>query len=293
MPLLDRDFLTRLERLAIVSRKLFAGHMKGERRSKRRGVSSEFADYRNYVPGDDIRFLDWNIFGRLDQLFLKLFEEEEDLRVHLLLDTSMSMAFGEPGKLEHARRLAAAIGYIGLVNMDRVRVHALGRAGGGASSPAWRGKRQAPHLFAFCEQLVGGGSLSLNRSLRDFAVQYGAGKGVAVIISDFLDPDGYEDGLKYLLGKSMDIHVIHLLSPEELAPTLAGDLRLVDSESGAPAEISISSPLLRQYHARLEQFQENLRTHCHARGIAYSFASTAIPFDTIALDSLRRGGLLR
>ena len=144
--------MRRIEKLNIVSKRIFRGRMKGERRSKQRGYSSEFADYRNYVEGDDLRFIDWNIYGRLDRLFLKLFLEEEDLHVHLLVDTSMSMGFGMPHKLDFAKRVAAAIGYIGLANMDRVQVHAFGEGLSGKTS-ALRGKVSSHKLFSFLEDL--------------------------------------------------------------------------------------------------------------------------------------------
>ena len=192
--LLSPSFLNRLEQLELVSRKVFLGQMRGERRSPRQGISVEFSDYRNYVPGDDLRFIDWNIYGRLDRLFLKLFLEEEDLHVYLLLDTSQSMAFGAPEKLHYAKQIAAALGYIGLTRSDRVIIESVA----GDSSlkmPPLRGKQQGLQMLEFLELLQTGGGTSLAQSLRDFSVR-NSGRGIVVLISDLMDKDGYESGLR-------------------------------------------------------------------------------------------------
>src|SRR5438105_11105969 len=152
-PLLDPDFLARLEQLELVSRKIFLGRMKGERRSKRKGQSVEFADYSNYVVGDDLRFLDWNLYGRLDRLFIRLFLEEEDLHFYLLIDNSLSMSFGKPTKLHYARQVAAALGFIGLVNLDRVVIEAFNDKLT-QSMPAARGRRSLWRLMEFLQQLA-------------------------------------------------------------------------------------------------------------------------------------------
>ncbi len=291
-PLLDDEFLRRLETLTLVSRRIFRGRMKGERRSKKRGYSSEFADYRNYVEGDDLRFIDWNIYGRLDRLFLKLFLEEEDLNVHLLIDTSLSMGFGDPRKIDHARRVAAAIGYIGLQNMDRVQIHAFAD-GLGRSSDALRGKRSAQSLFSFLEALAPDGETRLEETCSLFARRSRAGKGVVVLLSDLLDENGYEEPLKLLLGANLDVYVLHLLAPEEVEPSLEGDLRLVDVEDGHIQEITMSRPLLQQYRETVRLFCGSIKTWCIRRGAAYCFSSTAVPFDTLVLQYLRQAGLLR
>src|SRR5437588_8202963 len=164
-PLLDPEFLARLEQLELVSRKIFLGRMKGERRSKRKGQSVEFADYRNYVVGDDLRFLDWNLYARLDRLFLRLFLEEEDLHVYLLIDNSLSMSFGSPTKLHYAKQVAAALGFIGLVNLDRVVVEAFNDRLV-QSLPPLRGRRSMWRLMEFLQKLEPAGPSDLAKSLR-------------------------------------------------------------------------------------------------------------------------------
>jgi uncharacterized protein (DUF58 family) len=289
--LLDRDFIQKIERLSLVSRKVFVGSIQGERRSKKRGISSEFADHRDYSPGDDTRFIDWNIYGRLDRLFLKLFLEEEDLHVYVLMDVSESMGHGDPSKIDYARRVAAALAYIGLANMDRVCVGAFAHDMVGLFPPT-RGKAQMWRLFDFLANVRPGGETSLAASCRSFSLR-NRGKGVVVIVSDFFDPQGYETALRSFLAKHMDIFLLHVLSPQEVEPTLVGDLRLLDCETATEAEVSISAPLLKVYKRNLSLFCGGLREYCARRGINYLFATTRVPFDQLVLNYLRKAGLVK
>src|SRR5947209_4558246 len=209
-PLLDPAFLARLEQLEIVSRKIFLGRTKGERLSKRKGQSVEFADFRNYVVGDDLRFLDWNLFARLDRLFLRLFLEEEDLHFYVLIDNSLSMEFGSPTKLHYAKQVAAALGFIGLTNLDRVMVEAFNDRIT-QSSPALRGRRSLWRLLDFLGGVQPAGPSDFTRALKAFSVKC-PGKGVVVILSDFMDKGGYEDGLRYLIARNLDVYVVQVLS---------------------------------------------------------------------------------
>src|SRR6516162_8667251 len=190
-PLLDPQFLARLEQLELVSKKIFLGRMKGERLSKRKGQSVEFADYRNYVVGDDLRFLDWNIFARLDRLFIRLFMEEEDLHFYILLDNSLSMDFGTPSKLRYAKQVAAALGFIGLVNMDRVVIEAF-NDGLVQSLPAARGRRSLWRMFDFLQKMEPAGPSDLQKALKSFTLKCSS-KGIVVLLSDLMDKGGYED----------------------------------------------------------------------------------------------------
>src|SRR3954464_9253335 len=181
-PLLEPQFLHRLEQLELVSRKIFLGRMKGERRSKRKGQSVEFADYRNYVVGDDLRFLDWNLFARLDRLFIRLFLEEEDLHFYILLDNSLSMDFGSPTKLHYAKQIAAALGFIGLVNLDRVVIEAFNDRLV-QSLPPVRGRRSLWRMMDFLRSLEPAGPSDLRKALRTFSMKC-SGKGIVVLLSD-------------------------------------------------------------------------------------------------------------
>lgn len=288
--LLSPELMHRLERLELVSRKMFLGRMKGERRSKRKGQSVEFADFRNYTPGDDLRFIDWNLYARLDKLFLKLFMEEEDLHFYVVLDTSASMDFGTPTKLEYAKQLAAALCFVGLVRADRVKVETL--SPGKLPSPILRGRRSTWRLFEYLQQIESSGGTSLAEGVKSFCVR-NSGKGIVVLISDLMDKQGYESALRYLLAQQMDVYVIHTLSAEELDPDVKGDLKLVDVEDGDMAEITASAPLLKRYRQTLNAFVDGARQFCTRRGMNYVLASNQVPVDQLVASYLRKRGLVR
>ncbi|ADV63310.1 protein of unknown function DUF58 [Isosphaera pallida ATCC 43644] len=289
--LLDPLFIQKIEQLELVSRKIFVGRMKGERRSKRKGTSVEFADHRTYSIGDDLRFIDWNVYARLDKLFLKLFMEEEDLHFYTLIDTSKSMGFGAPSKLRYAKQIAAALGYIGLINQDRVVLeHFNERLEPGLASV--RGRSQLWRLIDHLEKLEPTGGSRLAAAAKTFAIKH-AGKGVVVIVSDFLDKHGYEEALRYLLARNLDLYLIQVLSREETDPELAGDLKLVDCEDREITEITVSAPLLERYKATVNAYVSGLRDWCTQRGIVHLAITTDQPFDRLILDYLRRRGLVR
>ncbi len=289
--LLSADFMARLDRLEVVSRRIFAGRMKGERRSKRKGESVEFADYRNYVVGDDLRFLDWNIYARLERLLIKLFIEEEDLNVTVLFDTSRSMDWGRPHKGLYVRRVAAALGYIGLINYDRVSLYGFSNTLS-HEMQGIRGRRMTQRMIQFLQSIEYEGQTYFREVARRFALRH-KGKGVVVVLSDFLDKGGYEDGLRYLAGRDFDLYVIQVLSPDEIDPPLTGDLKLIDVEDEDAAEVTISQPLLKKYKQMLTAYCTGLKDYCTRRGITYLFTSTRVPFDTLVLSYLRQRGLLR
>ena len=293
--LLDAEFIAKIEQLELVSRKVISGVLKGDRLSKRRGHSTEFADFRPYAAGDDLRFLDWNIYARLERLFLKLFLEEEDLTLNILLDASPSMDYGKPSKLEYSRQVAAALAYIGLVNRDRVCLTAFAQSAQAIFGPA-RGRRQTSRLLEVLENLqaLDASGTDLAEACRGFSVGRRGG-GIVLIITDFLDRAGFEKGLRYLLSgpRSTEIFVLHILSPQEINPDLVGDLRLVDVEDGMVTELSTSSGLLKSYRKTLDAFSEEIRAFCARCGMHYVFASTALPFDKLVLEYLKQRGLLR
>jgi len=290
-PLLDPQFLARLEQLELVSRKIFLGRLKGERRSKRKGQSVEFADYRNYVVGDDLRHLDWNLFARLDRLFIRLFLEEEDLHFYILIDNSLSMDFGTPTKLQYARQVAAALAFIGLVNMDRVVIEAFNDRLTQSMPPA-RGRRSLWRVLEFLQKLEPAGPSDLGKALRTFSLRC-SGKGIVVHLGDLLDKGGYEDALRYLVARQLDIYVIQILSQEEIEPEIVGDLKLVDCEDADEAEITVSGPLLKKYKQNLAAYQAALQQFCNRRGVTYLFTSNQVPFDKLVFSYLRRRGLLK
>jgi len=290
-PLLSPELLAQLERLEIRTRKIFRGRMKGERRSKRKGQSVEFSDFRNYVAGDDLRLLDWNLYARLDKLIVKLFLEEEDLHFYLLLDASRSMEFGEPSKLQYARELAAALALIGLVRADRVRIETLGQAVG-QRTPVLRGRSSVPRMLRQIEGIGPEESVSLDDGIKNFCLR-NSGRGVVVLISDLLDKQGYEAALRWFVVHQVDCYVIHLLSQEELAPDVKGDLRLIDCEDQDVAEITVSAPLMARYQQTLRAFTHEVQEFCTRRGIQYLLANNQTPLEQLIFHHLRRRGLVR
>jgi uncharacterized protein (DUF58 family) len=283
--LFDEAFLRRLEQLELASRRLTAGRMKGERRSVRRGQSVEFADYRTYATGDDLRQLDWNAYARLERLFVKLFVEEEDVTVHLLVDASRSMDFGAPNKLDAARRAAAALGYLGLAGMDRVSAAFL--ADGTASPmPPIRGKRRAAELFAFLSQPRADRLTGLAAAARAYAARM-RGTGPLILISDLMDP-GYLDALRDLAATRSQLSVLHLLAPEELEPEVAPDARLVDRETGQSVDVSGDDDLVERYRARLADWQAEIGTFVARRGGSYVVVRSDLDLADLLFDVLRR-----
>ncbi|MHC5110226.1 MAG: DUF58 domain-containing protein [Planctomycetota bacterium] len=289
--LLDPDFRAKLDQLSLVSRKIFAGKMRGERLSKRRGESAEFADYRNYVMGDDLRYLDWNIYARLESLFLKLFLQEEDLHVSLMVDMSRSMDWGKPHKGNYARKIAAAIAYIGLINYDRVSVY-LYANGLQYELTGVRGQRMMFKVIDFLSSIEYDGASDLELACKQFAIRHPQ-PGIVMLLSDFFEKGGYEAGFRYLLGRKFDIYAVQMLSPEEVEPTLVGDLRLQDVEDDDVAEITVSRALINRYKRNLQAYCEQLKEFCTRRGIAYLFAATELPFDQVILSYFRQRGLIK
>lgn len=290
-PLLTPEFLARLEQLELVSRKVFRGRLKGERKSPRKGHSVEFADYRNYVVGDDLRFIDWNTYARLDRLFLKLHFEEEDLHFYLLLDDSRSMDFGAPTKFWYARQVAAALGFIGLVHSDRVVIERLNQPAQ-EQGVTLRGRASLWRMMDYLQGIKAEGGTRLAQGVKNFCIRH-RGRGIVVLISDLMDKSGYEDALRYLVAQQMDAYVIQVLSREETDPELTGDLRLVDCEDGDMAEVTVSAPLLKKYKQTLNAFVGGAREYCNRRGMSYLLTNTQQPFENLVTSYLRTRGLVR
>lgn len=295
--LLDAGLVAQLSRLDLSSNKIFAGKLKGERRSKKRGESVEFADHRPYTLGDDLRHIDWNIYGRLDRLFMKLFLEEEDLSLHLLVDASPSMDCGDPGKVAFAQRAAMALAYIGLVKMNRVAVSAYD-ARGLTTLRDLRGRRRVHDAGSFLCDLDSETppGLTFTQACKRLTLAR-RGKGLIVVLSDFLYKEGYEDGLRMLAGRGYDCVAIQVLSPQELDPerdgSFRGDLRLEDLEDADRAEVTLSAPLLKKYKQTVAAYCDQFRVFCARRDISSLTVSSELPIDSLIVEQLRRRGVLR
>jgi uncharacterized protein (DUF58 family) len=288
----------KLDRLALVAAQARAGQIKGERRSTKRGTSIEFADYRDYTRGDDLRRLDWNIYARLARPFIKLLEEEEDLAVHVLLDSSRSMDYGEAEqhKFRYAQRLAAALSYIALAAGDRLTLTLIRSSNGGTSSkegygPA-RGRAHTLRLLHFLEGLKPGGRTELDAQLRTYALETRR-PGLAFVITDLFSASGYREGLSALQGRGYEVTVLHLLTPDELDPPLAGDLRLVDCETGTPQDVTLDGSLRDLYRRRVRDWQKEIESFCLKRGIHYVPVTTDVAWDELVLYQLRQRGLIK
>ncbi len=289
--LLDEEFLRRIEMLDLLSRKMHRGADKGERRSRKKGESVEFADYRHYVQGDEPRFIDWNIFGRLDRLFLKLFLEEEELNLRIMIDTSSSMDSGSPvSKMDLSRKIAAALAYVALSRNNRLVISPFDESPSGELGPC-RGRKMVMRAFEFLQDLSPGGTTCLETACRR-AAHHAKRKGVLVLISDFLDPSGWDRGLHYLVSGNLDVHAVQVLSETEINPPVRGDLRLFDCELRSFADVTVSENLLKTYRRTLEAFMGGLKAYCIGRGMNYIFARTGAPFEKTVLELMRTGGLL-
>jgi uncharacterized protein (DUF58 family) len=290
----DESTLRKLTRLTLVANQVRTGLMKGDRRSSKRGTSLEFADYRDYTPGDDLRRVDWNAYARLDRPFLKLFEEEEDLAVHVLLDRSVSMNWGEAdaNKFIYARRMAAALGVIALSAGDQLTLTCLGSGKLGQSFGPKRSQANLMNLFLFLENQKTAGETDLNHSLRQYLLA-ARRPGLAILISDLFSPAGYREGLSQLQSRGYEIALMQVLAPDELDPPLAGDLRLVDQETGQTQDVSIDASMRAVYRQRVQAWQEEIRAASSQRGIRYIRLSTALPWDQAVQAELWKVGLLR
>ena len=299
--LFDEATLRKINQLSLIATRIRAGVLKGERRSSKRGSSIEFADYRDYTAGDDLRRLDWNVYARLDRPFIKLLEEEEDLAVHILVDTSQSMDWGEAEahKLRYALRLAGALGAIALSTGDRLTLATLHMGGSPQQFGPLRGVQHLMRMLAFLENLQDSRIPSqaplltdLDRSLRDYALE-SRRPGMAFVISDLFSPVGYQNGATQLLGRGYEVTLLHVLAMDEIDPPLAGDLRLVDSETDQVQEVSIDGGMRLAYRQRLLSWREEIRQNCRQRGMRYMDLNTSTAWDKVVLYEMRRGGYVR
>lgn len=281
------EVLARLERYRLQPRQMHAATIRGERLSPRKGLSIEFADYRHYAPGDDLRHLDWNILARLDRAYLRTYQDEQELPVYLLLDCSASMAFGEPPKYDLARSLAACLGYIGLIAGDAVYPIALdGRT---SETRAMRGRISYRRLIEWLRAREPDGR-DLSRSLQRFA-HANLPTGMAFLLTDGLD-EHLTNALRTLASRRHELVVMQILSEVELDPDLEGDLKLIDAETGEALEITATGGVLTEYRKRLNAHCEAITNTCRRLGALYLQVRNNQPLEEILLRGLRPMGVL-
>ncbi len=280
----------------LVARKVRAGAIKGDRRSIKRGSSVEFADYRNYVAGDDLRQLDWNIYARLERPYIKLLEDEEDLAVHLILDASASMDFPPEGeadqrKLLYAKRILAGLAYVSLTSNDRLVLTAVGN--GTATFGPTRGRAQGIAALRFIQAIAAAGITDLDAALADYALR-ARRPGLTLIISDMFSFEGrYLDGLKALLSRGHEVAFIHVLAPAEVQPLVTGDLSLIDIETEVKQEVTLDGAMLGLYQQRVMAWRDEIRNECLRRGAHYFPLVTDRPWERLILSDMRRVGLVK
>ncbi|MFN2237401.1 MAG: DUF58 domain-containing protein [Anaerolineales bacterium] len=313
MMLFDESFLYKLERLSVMSRRSLSGQLQGERRSLKRGQSVEFADFRPYSSGDDIRRIDWNAYARLERFFLKLFVEEEDLTVHILVDVTHSMDWGQPNKLEYAVRAAGALGYITLAGLDRLTITTLSNENienekSGYFAPH-RGKQSVSALFGFLESYLPQKTnkpiphktySNLAPILQAYAHR-AKSPGPLIIISDLFETPldsnknqiSMQQALNSLAAKGYEVTLLHILSPDEVNPDLSGELKLLDCESGAELEITADFDLMEKYRRSLSEWRTDLRKFCAARGMHYVPVATDLPLEELLFSWMRQHVVIR
>ncbi len=288
MKLLTRELLAKLEQVHIPSRRRLRYQHRGERASMRKGSSIEFSDYREYLPGDDIRSIDWNVYARTDRLFLKLFLEDESKPVYFVLDASASMNFGDPTKFEYSKALAAALSYVSLINYDKPRILLVHNDSFRAITLS-----SLPQFFPIVRQMESfetSGQTQWSAALKKIALS-GFPKGIYFLMSDFYSLDGW-DGLKLLAAAGNELHCLQVLTEEEAEPSLRGDLRLVDSETDADSEVSITPSVLKRYKTRLSQMQESLKQTAFHSFASFYVIRTSTPLSSLVLQDLRKTGVL-
>jgi len=286
VPLFDNHFLTQLEYLSLVSRKVFRGELMAQRRTTRTGSGIEFSDHRQYTPGDDFRYLDWNLYARHDELLLKRFQEDEDLHVYVLLDCSGSMNVGRGAKFDLARQVAAALAYIALSDLDQVAVYAFAD-GILHNFPLARGKGRILSLMEWLTELpIGGTGTNLKAMASEF-LQPGPRPGLALLLSDFFDPDGFETGFDMLRHHRFEASVIQVHDPDEARPRLLGDVELQDIESGSSRNLTVTEASLQRYRDSFAGFLDSLRNYCSSHGMDCTICNTDVQFDELVMTMMR------
>jgi uncharacterized protein (DUF58 family) len=288
--LFDDDFQRKLEMLALVSRRVFAGRLRAERRTKKKGSGVEFADHRDYVEGDDFRSVDWNVYQRFGKLLVRLYEEEEDLSIYFLVDCSSSMGFGSGKKFDQARRIVAALAYVGLANLDRVTLVAVTDEMS-SRMPTTRGKGRIFKAFRFLEGLSPSGVTDLGEALRGFAAQHKR-RGLAVLVSDLYDPAGFESGINVLRYNGFEPFVVHVVDKTEAAPRVKGDVLVYDCETGDEREVTVTADLLDRLAQEFSNYRDRIERFCVQKQVPHLTADIDTPFDELVLRVFRRGGFL-
>ena len=284
------DFLTKLEYLSIMSKRVFRGSLLAQRRTMQLGSGIEFSDHREYATGDDLRYLDWNVYARHGDLLLKRFQEEQDLHVYLMIDCSRSMGFGSPPKFDLARQLTAALAYIALADLDRIAVVAY--ANDIISEfPVTRGKARILALMKYLESLSTiGTDTNLSKAVQGL-LHRGTRNGLVVVLSDLFDQNGFSRGFDQLRSRRFEAHVLQLHDPKEADPKLLGDAELEDVENGSIRMVTINERMLRRYKQLFTDHQTSVRDYCRRYGLSCTQSPSIVPFDQLMMTMMRSAAI--
>jgi uncharacterized protein (DUF58 family) len=288
---IDDAFLQRLANLRFMVKGRRHGRLSGVHASPRAGVSLEFSDYRAYSPGDDFRYIDWNVYGRLDRVLVKTFVHEADLPIYLLVDLSASMQVGSPTKAQYAAQFAAAMAYLGLKEMDRVGVYPF-NDNLTQGLPPRHGMGQMGKILRLLKEAQPGGRTSIDQSILEFLTQTHE-SGIVFVISDFLGLEGYAEGLSRLVHRGDEVTVIQVLDPSDMSPPLVGMTRIIDVESSRRMTLTIGHRTKEEYERRFREYQQTLKAFLLSRRIAHFQVATDQPMERFIHQDLRVGGVLR
>ncbi len=283
----NEAFLRDLEKLSFIAKKINFGTRIGDSISKRRGNSLEFVDYKEYNPGDELRSIDWNLYGRVNKLYLKVFSEEVDLNVSVFIDSSMSMGGKiKETKLLYAKKLAAAISYIALKSLNSVSLFSFSNSIENVLPPS-RKQGHIEQVFDFLENISSGNKTNINESMKNFVMRKGTATGVAIIISDFFSAPGYKEGIKYLIHKGFVVNIIQVLSPEDKKPSMIGKVRIQDIEGISALSLNVNEIMLRKYSKKLNRYIDDLNSFCTMYNVPYLHADTSMHFEETVLKFFR------
>ncbi len=288
--LFDAEYITRLERLSIAVKRSLSELTAGIHATSQRGFGIEFEDFRTYAPGDDLRYVDWNIYGRLDALFTKQYRQEKQIHLTILLDQSASMAAGRPDKFHTGRRIAAALGYIALASFDRISLYLYGQTMGDHTHLS--GKSMGPALFRFLTNAKAGGGTDLS-AVCSRLVRRTAGRGIAVVISDCLATPDFSTALRNLKAQRYQVLLLHLTEAEDVHLPSDGAMRLTDAETGATLEVDLTPEILRKYRQAEGARHQKILDACRQQEVAYAHVAADEPFDAVVLKLLQRRRLKR
>ena len=289
---INEEFLSQVELLQTLVKNNVAGQFGGNHKSKTYGSSCDFTDYREYMPGDDITKIDWNAYARFEKLYVKLYLDERQVHTRIYIDASRSMAYGKGKKDEQAIKIAAAIAYLSVCEMDKVSIYVIRENGLEEIISGMLGREAYFNNIGKLNDITFDGDSQITEAILPSTVGYG--DGFSIIISDFLTDNDYETAIDHLSGKKRDVLCVQVLSNEELNPKIRGKMHLFDSEnSNNFYRKNINREILRAYKRALEYSTGRIRDYCMSRGGDYVLVSSQDSLNEIFFDKLITMGVVK